>query len=142
MRQKSSGRFEVALPASAAINLFTPEGERSWVPGWDPAYPAGEASETAGTVFTTQVGNASTIWTIIQIDRTARAATYSRVTPGHHAGTVRVWCIDAGERRCAVKVSYDMSLLGDEPAELAAYAQPAFDEMMLDWAAAVAASMG
>lgn len=141
MRQKASGRFEVALSAPAAIDLFTPEGERLWVPGWAPTYPAGEASETAGTVFTTHVGNASTIWTIIQIDRTAGAAAYSRVTPGHHAGTVRVWCVDAGEGRCAVKVAYDMSLLGDDPVELAAYAQPAFDEMMLEWSGAVAASL-
>lgn len=141
MRQQSSGRFEVALPASAAIDLFTPEGERSWVPGWDPAYAAGDASETAGTVFTTTVGDQATIWTIVQIDRTAGAAIYSRVTPGYHAGTVRVWCLDAGAGRSAVKVSYDMSLLADDPSLLDAYAEPAFGEMLAEWSAAIAASM-
>ncbi len=141
MRQQSSGRFEVALPASMAIDLFTPEGERSWVPGWDPAYPAGQASETAATVFTTVADGVTTIWTIVEIDRTAGAAVYSRVTPGHRAGIVRVWCVDAGEGRCIVNVTYDMSALGDDPAELERYEEPAFDAMMLEWSTAVAASL-
>ena len=141
MRQQSSGRFEVALPASAAIDLFTPEGERAWVPGWDPAYVAGNASETAGTVFTTTVDGLATIWTIVQIDRIAGAAIYSRVTPGYHAGIVRVWCLDAAAGRSAVKVSYDMSLLADDPSLLDAYAEPAFGEMLAEWSAAIAASM-
>jgi len=141
VRQQSSGRFEVALPSSAAIDLFTPEGERSWVPGWDPVYPDGVASESAGTVFTTVADGATTLWTIIEIDRTAGAAMYSRVTPGRHAGIVRVWCVDAGPGRCAVKVSYDMTLLHADPAELAAYEKPAFDGMMIEWSTAVAASL-
>lgn len=140
MRQRTSGRFEVALPATAAIDLFTPEGERRWVADWDPVYPAGDAAETAGTVFVTDAGHAETIWTIVEIDREAGAATYSRVTPGHHCGIVRVWCVDAGPSRCVVNVSYDMTALGDDPVVLAAYEEPAFGEMMLAWSAAIAAS--
>ena len=33
------GEVRVALPPDAAIELFTPEGERGWVPGWDPTLP-------------------------------------------------------------------------------------------------------
>lgn len=84
VRQQSSGRFEVALPASAAIDLFTPEGERSWVPGWDPVYATGAAGETAGTVFTTTVDGLATIWTIVQIDRG-----WSRYLQSCHAGLPR-----------------------------------------------------
>lgn len=141
MRQQSSGRFEIALSASAAIDLFTPEGERSWVPGWDPAYSDEKPSEATGTVFTTAADGVTTFWTIVQIDRTAGAAVYSRVTPGCHAGIVRVWCVDASVGRSAVKVSYDMTLLGDDPAALDAYAEPAFGSMMVEWSAAIAASL-
>lgn len=131
----------MALPASTAIDLFTPEGERSWVPGWEPIYPDGATHESAGTVFTTVVHGVTTIWTIIEIDRTAGAAVYSRVTPGLHAGVVRVWCVDAGLKRCAVKVACDMTSLADDPSVLAEYAAPAFDEMMSEWSTAVAASL-
>lgn len=131
----------MALPALAAIDLFTPEGERSWVPGWKPVYPDGVASESAGTVFTTATDGVTTIWTIIEIDRTSGAAAYSRVTPGLHAGIVRVWCVDAGFGRCAAKVAYDMTSLADDPSVLAEYAEPAFDRMMTEWSTAVAASL-
>ena len=131
----------MALPASTAIDLFTPEGERSWVPGWAPTYPDEVASESAGTVFTTAADGITTIWTIIEIDRTAGAASYSRVSPGLHAGIVRVWCVDAGSGRCAVKVAYDMTSLAEDPSVLAEYAAPAFDDMMREWSTAVAASL-
>ena len=36
MRETGTSEFNVALLASAAIGLFTPEGERAWIPGWDP----------------------------------------------------------------------------------------------------------
>jgi hypothetical protein len=60
MRSRPSGSFELDLRASVAIDLFTPEGERDWVPGWDPAYPDGRASEEPGTVFSTDVAGVPT----------------------------------------------------------------------------------
>ena len=53
MKRVGEGQFELPIAAAEAINLFTPEGERAWAPGWSPEYPAGEASESTGTVFTT-----------------------------------------------------------------------------------------
>ena len=47
-----SGRVRVPLSPDAAIHLFTPEGERDWVAGWDPTYPAG-ADLAPGLVFET-----------------------------------------------------------------------------------------
>jgi hypothetical protein len=37
------GIVRVALPPERALRYFTPEGERAWAPGWDPAYPAARA---------------------------------------------------------------------------------------------------
>ena len=42
----------MAQPSELAMLQFTAEGERVWVPGWDPTYPAGDA-DSAGTVFLT-----------------------------------------------------------------------------------------
>ena len=136
-RQVATGTFELAMPAAEAIDYFTPEGERSWAPGWDPYYPDGEASETPGTVFTTDAGHGVTVWVIQEIDRTACTASYTRVTPGLHAGTVRVRCLDRAHR-CIVEVTYDMTMLpGAGPAALDAYRREPFDSMLRDWATAV-----
>ncbi len=137
MRQQSSGRFEVALPAVAAIDLFTPEGERAWVPGWNPQYGTEMPSEAPGSVFTTEVDGVSTIWVIIDIDRKAAIAAYARVTPGGHAGTVRVECVDNAHGGCTTTVAYDITPL-DDGADTEAYSDAGFATMMTDWAAAIA----
>jgi hypothetical protein len=137
-RRTVSGRFDLNIPAREAIEFFTPEGERSWVPGWDPRYPGGEPSDTPGTVFVTHGHGADTVWVIHSIDATTSTATYSRVTPGQHAGTVSVRCEDGPETGCTVTVTYDMSLLpGADPSALDGYADRAFEEMLTDWSTAL-----
>jgi hypothetical protein len=142
MRRTATGRFELAIPASEAINYFTPEGERCWVPGWNPDYPAGEAAETAGTVFVTSHGDMETIWVVDSIDRTAHTSAYSRITIGHHAGTVKVDCTDQSGGRCLVTVDYEMTNLNpQQPEMLDAYNESSFKAMMNEWATGVTATL-
>jgi len=137
-RQTAHGEFVLPVSAVTAIGLFTPEGEREWVPGWNPTYPEGEPSETAGTVFITTHGHAQIAWVIHHIDRAEGSAAYSRVTAGHHAGTVTVRCTDHETDRCTVTVDYDMTALTDtNPAVLEAYNTESFAAMMEHWATTV-----
>jgi hypothetical protein len=140
MRRTATGQFELPVNAAEAIGFFTPEGERAWVTGWDPSYPAGEPAESSGTVFTTAHGDVETVWVIERIDRGAHAAAYSRITAGHHAGTVRVRCDDRPHDRCVVSVEYDMTALQpDHPHVLDAYNDNSFTTMMTEWATRVTA---
>ena len=142
MRRKASGHFGLSIPAADAIDFFTPEGERSWAPGWDPTYPSGEPSETAGTVFITEHGDTKTVWVIEKIDRTANTSAYSRTTPGHHAGTVRVRCEDRCDGHSVVSVEYDMTALTPDHAHaLDAYNDERFEAMMKEWATRVTANL-
>ena len=142
MRRNSSGHFHLPLPASAAIGFFTPEGERSWAPGWDPTYPTGEPSEAPGTVFITKHGDIQTVWVIEKIDREANTSAYSRTTPGHHAGTVRVQCDDLPNGHSVVSVEYDMTALTPDHAHaLDAYDDEHFEAMMEEWATRVTATL-
>lgn len=138
MRRRVSGRFDLEIPAKKAIGFFTPEGEREWVPGWNPIYPEGEPSAAPGTVFTTDVDDVYTIWLILSIDTSGCTSAFARVTPGRHAGTVSVSCDDTQDGGCAVSVTYDMSLLpGSDPAGLDGYDDASFEAMMSEWSAAV-----
>jgi hypothetical protein len=142
MRRTATGQFELPIPAVDAIGYFTPEGERTWVPGWEPHYPDGEASETDGTVFVTSHGDTDTVWVIDNIDRTAGTSAYSRLTIGHHAGTVKVHCVDQADGRCQVTVSYDMTSLNPHrPEMLDAYDEASFTTMMNEWATGVTATL-
>jgi hypothetical protein len=134
MRYSPSGSFELALAAPVAMGLFTPEGERDWVPGWDPAYPAGEPSESPGTVFTTQSGGAITTWLIIRLDRDGGSAAYARLTPGLHAGSVHVQVTRLTDDSCRVEVRYDMTRVADAPGDaLEPYRPERFHLLLQEW---------
>ena len=142
MRHRASGNFELPIPASTAIDFFTPEGERSWAPGWDPTYPSGEPSETAGTVFITELGDTKTVWVIDKIDREGHTSAYTRTTPGHHAGRVRVRCEDRSDGQCVVSVEYDMTALTPHQAHsVDTYNDEHFEAMMKEWATRVTANL-
>ena len=128
-RRLLSGTVEVPLPPAEAVRLFTPVGERSWVPDWDPDFPSGEDT-SPGTTFTTDDGRTS--WVIA--DRTPASMRYVRITPGVHSGTVEVRCEPAGTPTRA-HVTYDLTGHGVD--EFAA----GFPAMLAEWERLIAASL-
>ena len=117
---KLTGDVHVPLPPDDAIALFTPEGERAWVPGWDPHHHG-------ATVFATGHAGADTIW--VTTDREPRRMRYARVTPGVHAGTVEVRCHPDGDHTRA-EVTYHLSSLSPDPLDDFA---AGFDGMLAEW---------
>ena len=113
---KHTGSITVPLPPDEAIALFTPEGERAWVPDWDPEHHS-------DTVFTT----AHAIWVVVESG--PRAVRYARVAPGAHAGTVAVACHAHGAATRA-EVTYDLAPL--TPGALDDFAA-GFDAMLAEW---------
>jgi hypothetical protein len=121
------------MAASAAIGLFTPEGERSWAPGWDPVYPGG-----GNEVFVTRSHGRETFWVTARSEPLSRL--YARVTPGVQAGTVEVTCRPEGEGTVA-EVRYRLTALDPAAAaELEAFAA-GYDEFMAEWERAIAAAL-
>jgi hypothetical protein len=136
-RHLLTGRFPVALPPDAAFRLFTPLGERDWVPGWNPRFPVPTADDSApGTVFETP----GTTWVVV--DRTpGRRVRYARIARGATAGTVTVDLADAGGHS-DVTVTYEITALTDAAApDLDGFAA-GYPEMLRAWEDAIAASIG
>jgi hypothetical protein len=134
-----TGSVEVALPLEEAFALFTPEGERCWVEGWEPRYlhPADGRMEV-GTVFTTAVGGEETVWMVSAHDPRAGHADYVRLTPGSRLGLVRVRCERLAERRTRVHVGYEMTALGETGnAAVRTFADKPFEAVMRAWSEAI-----
>ena len=119
------GHVRVALSPDEAIELFTPEGERRWVEGWDPRYPGGDEG-----VFLT----GATTW--VTVERGDRSRRYARVTPGVRAGTVSVRCDPDGAHTVAT-VGYELTALGPG-ADLEAFAA-GYDDFLALWEREIAA---
>lgn len=98
MHVEHAATLHLPVPPARALALFTPEGEREWVEGWDPLplHAPGGTLTRAGAVFRTAAGGEETLWISLGVDEAAGTADYVRVTPGSRLGTVHVRCRDAG----------------------------------------------
>lgn len=120
MHIERSATIRVRLAPPKALSLFTPEGEREWVAGWDPApvhAPDGSLSRE-GAVFRTTHGGEETVWLVLRVDRRAGAADYVRITPGSRLGTVGLRCRDDGDGGTVVEVAYRLTALSPAGAEV------------------------
>jgi hypothetical protein len=130
VRSTQHGSFELALSADTAFPLFSPEGERTWVEGWDPkpiSPPATDVRWEPNTVFQTKdnEGKVLTWWTV-EVDRVARKADYIYLTESRAVRvTVRVNAV--AEDRCTVGVSYLITALTEQGSK---YVAEATDEQM------------
>jgi hypothetical protein len=134
-RFRDTVTINVPLPAGEAMTLFTARGERRWVEGWDPEFPAGEpaagADEDEGTVWITTSGDRTTYWVVAA--READCVRYARTTPGFSAGTVEVRLRGSDARETQVDVTYDVTALTDAgDAELDAFAST-FQQSIGSW---------
>ena len=129
------GSFLVPTSPEAAFPLFSPAGERAWVPGWDfePLYPKRTEWER-GLVFRTIEEQGEAVWIATLLDRERHDVEYHRVEPGRYVARVRVLCTGeaGGKTRVAVRYAFiGLSESGNRESE--AMSEPAFDEKMRRW---------
>lgn len=63
------GTVRIPLPPQEALHLLTPEGERSWVDGWAPSYPAGGAGDPErGLVFIVGKESGASVWIVTRFE--------------------------------------------------------------------------
>ena len=130
-----TGRFSIDAPIQTVFELFSPLGERQWVPGWDPEllHPPG-AHWAAGQIFRTQEDRGEAIWIVTDLNRDAHHVEYHRVEPRRYVARVRVQCAASGETNTDVTTSYafvGLSLGGND--EIRAMTAGAYSEKMARW---------
>lgn len=136
-----AGGFTVASDPDAAFPLFSPLGEKAWVPGWDPEliHPRG-IDWAEGLIFKTREELGDAIWVVTRLDRPARHVEYHRVEPGRYVAHVLVDCVPSPVRGTDVTVVYEFVGLSDRGnADIAAMTGEAHAEKMTRWSRMIAA---
>jgi hypothetical protein len=130
-----SGSFVLSAPPEAVFELFSPLGEKAWVPGWNPEllHPPGVSWEP-GLVFRTVEERGEAIWVVAALDRARHDVEYYRLEPGRYAARVRVRCTARGVSETEVHVSYMFAGLSETGnGDIAAMSAPLYAEKMRRW---------
>jgi hypothetical protein len=130
-----SGRLEIPAPLETTFELFSPEGERLWVPGWNPEllHPPG-VSWQAGLIFRTREELGEAVWVVTLLDRERHEVEYVRVEPGRYVAKVRVGCRGRSAGPTDVRVTYTFVGLSEAGnREIAAMSQAAYEQKMMRW---------
>lgn len=142
MHIERSTTIRLPIEPARALPLFTPEGERAWVLGWDPEplHAPGGSLSREGAVFRTTHGGEETVWLVQRLEMSQGVADYVRMTPGNRLGTVHVRCTDDGEGGSNVEVGYRLTALSEAGEEaLGAITREAFEADIRGWRVAIEA---
>jgi hypothetical protein len=132
-----SGGLRIAAPVEETFPLFSPEGEKLWVPGWAPELLHPPHCEwERGLIFRTQEERGEAVWVVTGLDRPRHEVEYYRVEPGRWVARVRVRCQATGSEQTDVAVTYTfvgLSEAGNQ--DIAAMSKAAYEQKMSRWQA-------
>ena len=139
-----SATLTVMASKATTLALFTPEGERAWVPDWNPEYLfSRDGGNGVDTAFRTTHGGEETLWMVLSHDLDDGSVGYARITPGSRMGTVMVDVEPIDATSCWVEVTYEMTALSQAGnAVLRASTPEAFGRMIADWERDIARHLG
>ncbi len=129
--------FEIDQPAPVLFPLFSPEGEKLWVPGWDYRDVMGETALREDYVFLTRghdhaAGEA--IWVVKRYLPEDYLVSFYKVEPGVKLGIIEVRCFEIDRSRTRVQVSYEyvgLSAAGDE--FVSAFSRADYEDFIGEW---------
>jgi hypothetical protein len=129
-----NGSLTLKLEPSEAFALFSPEGERLWVPGWQPELLHPQGSDWAeGQVFRTREEFGDAVWVVSTLDRANCHVVYYRVEAKRYVARIEVKAIAAkGSSKILVAYSFvGLSEHGNKDIE--AMSQSAYNEKLRRW---------
>lgn len=129
--------FEMSVPVEDLFPLFSPAGEKLWVPGWDYTDVMGTPDLAEDYVFLTEShdhGTAEAIWVVKKYDPTNWRVEFYKIEPGDKVGVVKILCRTLGEGQTEVQVGYKyiaLSAVGE--AFISDFTAAAYEAFIGEW---------
>lgn len=129
--------FELPHSIEEVFPLFSPEGEKLWVPGWDYDNLMGTTELYEDYVFLTQAhdhGTTKAIWLVKQYDPAAHFVQFYKIEPEDKIGVVTVECKELDAGRTRVKVTYKYLALSETGERfISGFDEKAYAEFIGEW---------
>ena len=129
--------FKINQPIDILFPLFSAEGEKLWVPGWDYENIMGTSDLHEDYIFLTKNhDHASTdaIWLVKKYKPESYFVQFYKVEPEDKVGIISVQCTKMDESLTQVEVSYEyigLSKNGDE--FIASFSSTKYKEFIAEW---------
>ncbi len=134
---KHTASFEIRQPATELFPLFSAEGEKLWVPGWDYENIMGNTDLHEDYVFLTKNhDHASTvaIWLVKKYDPSGYCVQFYKVEPEEKVGVIEVKCIQLNESHTQVQVSYEYIGLSEKGNQfIAEFTASEYEKFISEW---------
>jgi len=117
--------------------LFSPEGEKSWVPGWDYENVMGTIELAEDYVFLTKThdhGTTDAIWVVKKYDTKSHFVEFYKIEPEDKIGIVTVECTELEAARTKIQVTYKyMALSKTGEVFVSGFNESAYEEFIGEW---------
>lgn len=134
---KHTAHFRINQPIDRLFPLFSAEGEKLWVPGWDYKNIMGSTELHEDYVFLTKNhDHASTdaIWLVKRYDPKVHLVQFYKVEPEDKVGIVTVQCEKIEKGLTQIEVSYEyrgLTRKGDE--FIKGFTSSAYESFIEEW---------
>lgn len=132
-----SNAFEMPVPVAELFPLFSPEGEKSWVPGWDYENVMGTTELSEDYVFLTgkhDHGTRQATWIVKTYDPKAHVVQYYKIEPDEKIGVITVKCTALEAERTEVQVTYKyMALSATGETFVSEFSEDVYKEFLGEW---------
>ena len=136
-RAKYTEGFQVSQPVEILFPLFSAEGEKHWVPGWDYKNIMGTTALHEDYIFVTENHDhaaSDAIWLVKRYDPSAHHIEFYKVEPDEKVGIITVKCDSISESETNVSVSYEYIALSEKGGEFVTnFTNEEYKEFIGEW---------
>jgi hypothetical protein len=134
---KHTASFEIQEPIKELFPLFSAEGEKLWVPGWDYENVMGGTELHEDYVFVTKSHDhaaSDAVWVVKRHVPENYLVQFYKVEPGEKIGIIEVQCSELGKSLTKVQVTYEY--IGLSPAGnefIANFSSAEYESFIGEW---------
>jgi len=134
---KHEEEFQVDQSIDVLFPLFSAEGEKYWVPGWDYINIMGSTELHEDYIFVTENhdhASSNAIWLVKQHNPDSHFVEFYKVEPEDKVGIIGVRCRSISQSKTNVRVSYEYIALSEKGNQfITGFTKEIYKEFIGEW---------